>query len=237
MQKRPKYKDKILLDTGNIVYTYEKEDLAARKRKKITKTNRLKRTLDDLINKVTSDIKNRDPSVSEPALVVSIILCTYERVGNEASADNGHYGITGLERRHLLDRGDHIILKYVGKSAVSHNKPIFEPGVVRVLQKKIKSLRPSERVFNCTPLQVNSYLSEFGITSKDIRTFAANKFMRDELKTLSHGQNLDKKSSRHAIFNSALNTVAEMIGHKPTTLRTMYLHDSLKQQFLELGKA
>ena len=212
MKTRPRYDKKLQLPNGRIVYVYNPAAIASRKRKKLVTTNKLEKRLSELMAAVSSDIRRN----IDPALVAACILCTFERVGNAASAASGHYGVSNLERRHVINCGDHLKLRYIGKSGVNQNKIISEPELVRIIQKRLTRLAPDARIFNCTPTEVNQYLAKFDITSKDIRTFAANKFMMDELK--------DGLS-----FTEALEKVAAIIGHKPATLRSMYLHDKTKR--------
>jgi DNA topoisomerase IB len=165
---------------------------------------------------------------NDTALAVAVILCTYERVGNETSAKNGHYGVSNLLKDHIFfSSPDYIELRYVGKSGVNQVKPIHEPSVCELIHKRSKGNK-KDRLFNTTPQQVNEYLSEFGITSKDIRTYAANKFIEDATRYVQCKSNADKAR----LYRNAATTVAGIIGNKPATLKSMYLHDSTKEKIL-----
>lgn len=227
MNKKPRYNEKFTLDTGTVVYKYDKSEIDKRKRKKVSHCKNISKTIPEIIKIVSRDI---DRGIDE-ALVTGVILCTYERVGNETSADNGHYGASNLERRHIADCGNYLTVCYVAKSGVEQFKSITEPSLVKHIKNRIAKLRPRDRIFTCTALQVNGYLDKFGITSKDIRTFAANKFMEEEL--IINGINKARtKRERQEIFKKSLEVVARIIGHKPATLKSMYLHDKLKDKYL-----
>lgn len=245
--KKPKYTEKLVLNSGNTVYKYDEKSLALRKKKKVKRTKTLTAVIYDIIDTVSADLKSRDKLTADTAAVVALILCTYERVGNEISANNEHFGASNLEKRHVIDKGDHLVLKYIAKSGVQQEKPVYEPELVEFIKSRIKSKPPRARIFTCSASEVNNYLDEFSVTSKDLRTYAANKFMAEELKALhkiSTKINLRKnphkpelnKTQRHAVFNTALNNVSKIIGHKPATLRSMYLHDKLKNDYLNEGK-
>jgi hypothetical protein len=45
----------------------------------------------------------------------------------------------------------------------------------------------------------------------------------------------DTKTARNKVFKEKLNSVAMIIGHKPATLKSMYLSDSLKEDYIESG--
>ena len=229
-RSEPAYIDIRVLPNGREVYVYDEESLQDRKDHKDEKIATIKKQISRILKEVRSDIKDG----SEPAVVVGVILCTYERVGNEASASTGHYGASNLEKRHARIVKDGIDLKYIAKSGVEQNKIVREPAVVEALKKRLSGKISTDKIFSCTPKQVNDYLKDkFDITSKDIRTFAANKFMADALVSEPIHET---KTARNRVFNSKLKEVSEVIGHKPSTLKSMYLSDSLKRNYLESGK-
>lgn len=233
---KPKYTEKLVLNSGNVVYKYSEKSLAARKKKKVTRTKNIRKSVSDIISAVSSDILSRSKSISDPAAVVMLILCTYERVGNDLSASEGHFGASNLEKHHVTKRNGYIELDYIAKSGVRQIKPVHEPILVDFILKRINCLQQHDRIFQCSPQQVNDYLDKFDVTSKDIRTFAANRFMSDELKSLGKSHELKTKTQRHAIFRNALDNVAVVIGHKPATLKSMYLSDKLKNSYINDGK-
>ena len=68
------------------------------------------------------------------ATIIRIIDKTGERVGNEASMNNGHYGVSHLKNKHIKVNGDKITLEYVGKSGVEHKVTITDDKVARNLK-------------------------------------------------------------------------------------------------------
>lgn len=227
--KKPAYKDIIVLDNGRQVYVYDEKAINKRTVKKNSKISIIKSDLNDIIDRVIRDIQMG----IEPAAVVGLILCTYERVGNDASAANGHYGASNLERHHVKKSKNGLILDYMAKSGVHQRKEVSDPLIVSEIERRIARKKPNDRIFSCTPKQVNDYLSQFNITSKDIRTFAANKFMSDALRS---APKYDKQYDRRRVFAQKLKEVAEVIGHKPQTLNSMYLTPALKKNYVESGK-
>lgn len=225
----PRYEDIKILPNGRQVYIYDEDSIYDRKSQKNSRVKIIKRDIKLIIEQVKSDIK----SGSEAAAVVGLILCTYERVGNDSSASFGHYGASNIEKRHVKPCKDGYIIEYVAKSGVNQRKPVTDEIMVKELKSRCSRIKSNDRIFNCTPKQVNDYLKQFNITSKDIRTFAANKFMADALISSPIGQT---KTARNKVFKEKLNEVAEIIGHKPSTLRSMYLSDQLKQNYLDDGK-
>lgn len=228
-RRSPRYTEIKTLPSGRDVYIYDEDGIAARKNLKDKKIAKIKKSIKEIVEVVSNDIK----SGSDEAIVVGLILCTYERVGNDQSADNGHFGASNLEKRHVEVSHDKIILRYIGKSAVNQEKVISDPLIVKSISERIKRKKSTDRIFDCTAKQVNDYLSQFGITSKDIRTFAANKFMTA---ALASAGSAETKTARSKIFKENLDIVAGIIGHKPATLKSMYLSDKVKSEYLDNGK-
>lgn len=227
--KKPAYSEIKVLENGRRIYVYDQKAIEKRYGKKDKKIGSIKLDISNIISTVQDDIRNG----SEPAVVVGLILCTYERVGNEESAANGHYGASNLEKRHAKTVDGGVLLDYIAKSGVRQNKFVSDPLVVGAIVSRMKGKKPNERLFSCTPRQVNAYLDQFGITSKDIRTFAANKFMSDALRS---EPKCDRPSERKRVFAEKLKEVANVIGHKPSTLGSMYLTPSLKKNYVDSGK-
>lgn len=226
---KPRYKEIRTLPNGRAVYVYDDAGIRKRKQIKDSKVSTIKRSIGEIISAVENDAG----CGSEPAAVVGVMLCTYERVGNEASAAQGHYGASNLEKRHVIKMPGGLMLDYIAKSGVRQRKPIVDKLICKEIENRIRGKSPNDRIFSCTPKEVNDYLRQFNITSKDIRTFAANKFMAD---ALLEAPIHETKTGRNKTFKAKLKEVAEVIGHKPSTLNTMYLSDSLKKNYLESGK-
>lgn len=190
-----------------------------------------------LKKRVYEDLHSDNEKTRLTALVVRIMLITSERVGNDASAHNGHFGITELKPRHISLSGNKVTLKYVGKSAVKHVKEFSDATVARELKKLLRQPYPyvftTSDGFRIHADKVNRYLSRFDVTSKDIRGYNSNRLMIMKLK--EKGTIVDEKE-RKKIFNEELKKVAAKIGHKPATLRTHYLLPEIEESFYKNGR-
>jgi hypothetical protein len=186
---------------------------------------------------VTTDLKSEEEKVYLTALVVAIMLKTSERVGNETSEKNGHYGITGLRKKHVKVDGNKITLIYKGKSGVEHEKSFSDEKIATVLKKAIDK-SPNYFVFNTSDGfrikadRVNRILSELNLRSKDIRGYNANNFIVEKLKNLEPEE---KESKRKRQFNKILRSVAEKVGHGAPTLRKHYMIPELETTFITTG--
>ncbi len=243
-----KYKKKIETDKGNTVYTYSERQIANRNKKKAERIEALRKSIGDLRRKVKRDIKADDPEKSMTALAVALIDHTYERVGNEGSADDGHYGVTGWKKKHVTFTSKGATIKYTGKAGVKHEKKVTDPAIKAALREAYEACdKDGSCLFDgdwgsVTAEKVNEYLEPFDITAKDIRGFHANREMQTRLKAMrADGDELpkdkkDKAKVLKAEFLKALDETAEAVGHEASTLRSQYLIPGLEEQYLKNGK-
>jgi len=214
------------------------EEIEARWDKKKNSIQELANNIQSLRNNVTRDLSNEDEKTALTALVVSIMDSTAERVGNEDSADNGHFGVTGFQKKHIKVEGNKITLKYVGKSGVEHDTTFTDEKIANALKKAIANT-PSKFVFRTSDDfqikadRVNRYLSDFNVTAKDIRGYSANKWIIQKLKEVTPEQEETKRKTQ---FNKILSSVAEKIGHGKATLKKHYLVPELSETFISEGK-
>lgn len=244
-----RYKGKKKTEAGNTVYLYSERQIANRNKKKAERLEKLRGKIGDLRKQVSKDLKSDDPETALTALAVALIDETYERVGNDGSAeDRGHYGVTGWTRGHVSFGKGKATIKYVGKAGVKHEKSVNTAAVVKALRNAYEAVEGKE-----TPLfapegmtidarKVNSYLKDFDITAKDLRGLHANREMQERLRAArsAGGKLPTEKAARDkklkAEFKKALEGAAEAVGHEPATLRSQYLVDGLEEAFLADGK-
>lgn len=192
--------------------------------------------LNSLKRRVQKDIRSTDEKDQLTALVIRIMFMTSERVGNESSAKNGHFGITQFKKKHITLNAGTIRLKYKGKSGVLHEKSFFDPTSYKILQRIMKydgdDLFKTSDGFRIRPDRVNRYLKQFDAKSKDIRGFNANLKMVSRMK----GVHVPEPKDRPKVFNENLRAVADQIGHTPATLRKHYLLPEIEDDFYCKGK-
>lgn len=187
---------------------------------------------------VTRDLKSEDEKVFLTALAVDLMDKTAERVGNEDSAENGNIGITGLQKRHVSIDGNTVSLKYVGKSDVEHEKSITNAGLANSVKRAIdgsgtKYLLCTSDKFRIKSDRVNRYLQDFDITAKDIRGYAANRWIIDKLKSIEPDKD---KAVRQKQFNEIAKGVSKKVGHGLPTLKKHYMIPELETKFVSSGK-
>lgn len=234
-----------------VVYEYTDAHHTRKNREKADRVEGLRKDLPKLQAKYKKDLTSDDAKTRLTALAVALLDETYERVGNDGSAEeNEHYGVTTWEKQHISFSGGKAKLKYTGKSGVDHEKEVTNPKVVSALKEAVKGKKPGERILcstgdedECTISagDVNEYLSEFEITAKDMRGLHANEEMKTRLKAIrAKGPKLpsDKKEKEKLLkeeFKEALEGAAEAVGHSPSMLRSSYLVPGFEDQFMKDG--
>jgi len=215
---------------------YTQKEIDERWDKKRDHLKTLSNNIRSFKKKVDVDLSSEDEKTRIIACIAKIMEITGERVGNDGSSEEGRHGVSNLQKKHISVKGDTITLKYTGKSHVKHEQTFTHPKVASVLKDLMK--RKKSDIFSTTDgisiksTQVNKYLSQFDITSKDLRGFKANKMMTDGLRKM--GKVKDEKE-RKTKFNELLRKVAEEIQHGANTLRTHYLLPEIEENFYKHG--
>ena len=250
---RPKYQDKKEVPKADgkgttTVYEYGPRQVANRHKEKADRIETLRGRIGDLRRRVKSDLKSKDAERRLTALAIALIDVTYERVGNDESADNGHYGVTGWTMDHITfsKNGKTVTFRYVGKSGVKHEKTVDDPAIISALKDCCGKKEGSDPVlsdgdFQVTSRMVNDYLRDFDITAKDLRGFHANREVQERLRVIRReGPELPRaRKERDPIlkeeFTEALEGAAEAVGHEPATLRKQYLVPWLEDTYMKDG--
>ena len=250
---RPKYQGKKEVPKADgsgttTVYQYGPRQVANRHRDKAERIEGLRKSIGDLRKRVKSDLKSDDAETRLTALGVALIDATYERVGNDESAGNGHYGVTGWTMDHvtLSKDGKRATFRYTGKSGVDHEKTVRDPDIVAAIRACCSDKGDDDHVLSdgdvrVTSRMVNDYLREFDVTAKDLRGFHANREVQERLRAIRRdGPDLPRpRKERDAIlkreFKEALEAAAKAVGHEPSTLRNQYLVPWLEDAYMKDG--
>lgn len=219
-------------------------DLKKRWAKKKEQIEILSNNLRKLRYNISRDMSSDDEKTALKALVVALMDRTAERIGNEASATNGHFGITWFRKKHVKIDGNKITLKYVGKSGVDHDRSFSDAKLADALRKAIKN-SPSQFIFTTSDGfrvkadSVNRYLKHFDVRSKDIRGYSSNRWVIDKLKNVELPEKETEEKNereRKKIFLKTLRSVASKVGHGSGTLRKHYLIPELETSYIKDAK-
>jgi hypothetical protein len=228
-----RYKD------GGEIKVYTEAEIRARWKKKKNNIAQLSENIQSLRNNVTRMLKSENEKERLVALIIAIMLKTAERVGNNESAENKHFGVSMFRKKHLDIKGNTVELTYLGKTGVQQDKSFTDEAIVEALKQAIKNT-PNQFIFTTTKglkigeNQVNKFLSdEYGITSKVIRGFLANKYIADRL---SQQKPAETEPERKKQFSEAVKWAAARVGHTPATLKKHYMLPKTEERYLKGGE-
>ena len=169
------------------------------------------------------------------AAAVRLLDLGYFRIGNDVYAtDNGSFGLTTLERRHVRRHQDRLIFTFVGKSGVEHHIEIDDQVVISAIDvmrrrrtpqdPRLLAYRNGRSWRSILPDLVNDYVRDTtGIeaTAKDFRTWHATVLAAAALaETPEPGQS---KASRKRAVSGAMKEVSSFLGNTPTLARSSYV--------------
>lgn len=244
---KDKYVKKRKEESGNITYIYSDKHIEKRNKAKAQRIQKLSKSLGKVRAQVKKDLKATDLNTRYTALAIALIDETFERIGNDDSASEmKHYGVSTWCPKHIKFSGSKATISYVGKSGVKQKKEVKDAQLTRLLKEIVKGKGKNEKIFVgegyfITANKVNDYLHKFDITAKDIRGFHANDEMRAALKTTrSKGPKLpapgkERETLLKKEFKEALEEVADIVGHKPSTLKNQYLVPGMFTAYTEKG--
>ncbi len=169
------------------------------------------------------------------ATAVRLLDLGYFRIGNDVYADqNGSFGLTTLQRRHVRRQGDALVFRFIGKSGIEHEIAIDDQRVLASLEvmrrrrasaeAKLLAWRDGGRWRELDSSQVNDYLRETtgrDATAKDFRTWHATVLAAAAL--AASDEPGDTKSSRKRAVAAAMREVADYLGNTPALARSSYV--------------
>jgi DNA topoisomerase IB len=168
------------------------------------------------------------------AAAVRLIDVGYFRIGSDVYADeNGSYGLTTLERRHVRRRGDVLVFCFVGKSGIQHSIEVDDPPVFEAVQRmrlrrgggdRLLAYKAAGRWVTVTGSDVNGYLHDLlggGFTAKDFRTWHATVIAAASLADSANRS--DTKTARKKVIRKAVVEVSEYLGNTPAIAKNSYI--------------
>jgi len=209
---------------------------AVRRQKKTKSVRSLAQQIGTLRGRVRRDLRSKDEKIRLTALAVALMDKTAERVGNNASAKDGHFGVTGWTKKHITISGNKVTLKYVGKSGVKQDKSFTDKTLASMMKACLKGKKATLLTMDdgteIRSAQVNKYLKDFGITAKDIRGYRANDLL---VKILKATKAPSTPEERKKTLKEAMKQVAEAVGHQQATLKKHYILPGVEESYISSG--
>jgi DNA topoisomerase IB len=155
------------------------------------------------------------------------------RLGSEASAEeNGSYGLTTLQVRHVRADGRARIFSFVGKSGIDHEIVITDRGVIKIVDALSERRRSDGRLLatrdgrRWRPLEageVNGHirgLLELEVTAKDFRTWKATTTVA---RRLAEVERASTAKGRARQIRAAIEEAAQLLGNTPSVAKSAYV--------------
>ena len=169
------------------------------------------------------------------AAAVRLLDLGYFRIGNDVYADeNGSFGLTTLERRHVRKHQQALVFAFTGKSGVEHEIRIDDTVVIEAIEimrrrrggddDRLLSYKNGRSWRSLLPDLVNDYVrTTTGLesTAKDFRTWHATVLAAAALAETPEAGGT--KASRKRAIAGAMKEVATFLGNTPTLARTSYV--------------
>ena len=172
---------------------------------------------------------------------------THIRIGNECYADktreNGPtYGLTTLEKRHVLINGSEITLDFIGKKNVRNTITINSASLSRDLLILKDSCKNTDRIFKTTDNiivgsnDMNNFLNEaIGSTEfscKDFRTYASNISFIKKLCLFKNTKDMSQKTIEQNI-KSIFKDVSKELNHSEAISKGSYIIPHILERYKE----
>ena len=167
------------------------------------------------------------------ALILKIMdLCNF-RGGNKKYEERyGSYGLTTLHKKHIIIKDDHVEIDFVGKKGINNNCIIKNEHIQDIIKKvyKTATLRDPYIFKNISMYDLNKYLDQFDITSKDLRTWNANiiflKNLKTEIINIDDNKYISLKIKKKVI-REAIKKTAVLLHHTPSICKSSYIYKNI----------
>ena len=191
---------------------------------------------------VNSDLQ-ADGMPIERALATAFRLLDlgYFRIGSDTyTSENGSYGLTTLERRHVHRHGDLLLFEFVAKSGINQHIEIVDPHVLASVEtmrrrreggETLLAYRQGRRWRKLSAGDVNEYLRELlggEVSAKDFRTWHGTVLAAVALAQVPATSRTGQKRATAA----AMREVAQYLGNTPAVARASYVDDRVVDRYL-----
>lgn len=228
---------------GRKQYVYHPDWVAHQAEHKFYHMRTFATALSPLRRKVTQDLALPGvPKEKILATIVRLLDVAFVRIGNEEYAqENGSFGLTTLENRHVRGKGAHMRLVFEGKSGVVHEVALEDARLRKIVatchdipgHELFEYLDDDDVPHAVTSDQVNDYLQSISceeITAKDFRTWHGSVIAAEYLWSCSFS---DKKSEVQKNIKTAVKKAAEALGNTETVCKRSYIHPEILARYQE----
>jgi len=243
---------------GRKQYIYSDHMKKKREQKKYKKLIKISTQIDKLKRRINSDLSEKTYTKEKLiALVLKIMdLCNFRSGNKKYEEKYGSFGITTIHKKHVSFKNNNTEIEFIGKKGVNNHCILQDKNIQNII-KSVYNISSKDNPYlfsvkdgvkndkiHINVVDVNKYLKEFGVTTKDLRTWNANVIFLKNLKDII--LNLNKKSLnkyntsteiqklklRKKIMKEAIVRTANSLHHTPTICKSSYIFKKL----LEVGE-
>jgi DNA topoisomerase-1 len=230
---------------GRKQYLYHEKWSAFREELKFSRLAAFADVLPKLRRDITRALAEDAPTKARAcAAALALIDELALRVGSDAyEKENGTYGVTTLQNRHVMIDDETITLHFVGKSHQEHELSVEDARLAEVLAEE-KAL-PGARLFQyvdedgfrhpLTAEDVNVFLRKSiggDFTAKDFRTWIGTAFAYELMRAAAARADGSERGWQNAL-RSVVKEVAGRLGNTVAVCRAHYIHEALQRSFAD----
>ncbi len=228
---------------GRKQYIYHVDWTAKQDEKKFHRMLDFAKSLSPIRRIVARDFALLDmPKERVLAAIVKLLDDEYVRIGNDEYAEeNGTYGLTTLENRHVKGTGEKMRLVFKGKEGIVHEVPLHDARLRQIVaacqdipgHELFEYIDDNDAVHDIKSTDVNEYLQEMArreVTAKDFRTWHGTVIVAEHLWKMSTAES--KKELRKNI-KEAINKAAEALGNTSAVCKRSYIHPEVISCYVE----
>ncbi|MDP8911276.1 MAG: DNA topoisomerase IB [Actinomycetota bacterium] len=229
---------------GRRQYLYHPDYRAAQEQAKYDRLIRFAERLPELRmamgEHMTLDPYDRDRVC---AIAVRLINLTWFRVGSERYAEDGTYGVTTLQRRHVDVRRKRLSFRFVTKHRAVVRTALIDAELAQAVQElltlpgrstaRLFRYEADGEIFKLTARTLNEYIHRYigeEFTAKDFRTWGGT--LIAAITFAERGVPETEAQAKRCIA-SVMRTVAERLGNTPAVARASYVSPAVVEQYLD----
>ena len=229
-------------DKGRKQTVYNKAFIEAQKAQKFADLANFNETYRKINADVDQALKGKVTDVKDYLirLIVKLSILCHLRIGNDKYAkEYQSYGLTTLLNKHVTIKDGKAVFDFIGKKAVRNIASCSDPIAIKILSALKKGKKADDRLFSYTDREgryrvidssaVNDYLKTFdpNITSKDIRTYEANRLYIHNFKQIARQEKPESDKDWKLVSRETLKKVAERLHHSPAICKSSYISGDL----------
>jgi DNA topoisomerase I len=170
------------------------------------------------------------------AAVVELLQRTCMRIGNdEYTKQNGSFGLTTLQDRHVIVGRSRMRFKFRGKSGQPQEIELDDPRLAKIVKKcrdipgyeLFQYYDDSGDICDVTSADVNDYIREItgeDFTAKDFRTWGGTGLAAIALEEIGVAET-QTETKKNIV--EAIKRVSSRLGNRPATCRKYYVHPAM----------